>query len=311
MNRRSLLMRAAFLASAVAGGFWLKDKLVWSRPEPGFHGDDRWHPLLRTASDVPVIDAVVNGRAVKALIDTGAQYSVLDARLGQDLDAPLIDMPTVAYGVGGGAVVGKGRQVDMTIANVRIEAFELALLDLGPLATDPSIGVGLVIGRDLMRTLVMELDWGQKRLRFLPASGWRASPDLFAAPVRADGDALAAEAIVEGRAVTAVVDTGASSLLSVTEPVAQTVGLLDGRRAEGGTSLVLGGMTQARWVRAEQVAWGERTWANARVAIFPPSPIAQAPDALLGMAAFKNKKLALNLGQSQLFVSRDLDLTVG
>ncbi|MHC3127966.1 hypothetical protein OB03_12085 [Brevundimonas sp. GN22] len=311
MNRRSFLLRGAFAASAVGAGYWLKDQFVWGRPKLTFEGAEVWHPLLQTIADVPVIDVQIDGRPVRALIDSGAQYSVLDQALGQRLSRTPFNMPVVAYGVGGQPQVGRGMTIEVALPGVRVTKLKTALLDLGPLARDAALGVGLIIGRDLMREAVIELDWERKRVRFSDPSAWRPVPELWAVPVELSGDAMAAIVSVEGRPLKAVVDTGASSLLSMTEPSAQALGLNDGRAAEAGTSLVLGGVTQARWVRVASVALGEEQWRDARVAVFPASNLPGYPDALLGMAAFKDKKLALNLGQNQLYLSRPLDLTIG
>ncbi|WP_292051377.1 MULTISPECIES: aspartyl protease family protein [unclassified Brevundimonas] len=311
MNRRSFLLRGALAASAVGAGFWLKDRLWWGRPAIAFDGTQTWHPLVSAVVDVPVVEVRIEGRAVRALIDSGAQYSVMDQAFAQSLSAASFNMPVIAYGVGGQAQVGRGMTVDIDLPGARVSRLRTALLDLGPLARDPSIGVDLIIGRDLMRESVIELDWERKVVRFTSPESWKAPPQLWSAPVEMSGDALSAVVQVEGKPVRAVVDTGASSLLAVTEPYAQSIGLNDGRRAEEGTSLVLGGVTRARWVRVSTVTLGDKQWSDTRVAIFPASDLPGYPDALLGMAAFRNKKLALNLGQNQLFVSRDLDLTVG
>lgn len=315
MNRRSFLLRGAVAASAVGAGLWLKDRLWQGRPSLAFDGSDDWHPLVPGVVDVPVVEVRIEGRTVRALIDSGAQFSVIDQALANGLgdarsERPF-DMPLIAYGVGGQAQVGKGMTVDLQLPGATVDGLKVALLDLGPLARDPDIGIGLVLGRDLMRQAVVELDWGKRQVRFTDPARWKPPPRLWSLPVEMAGDALAAMVNVEGRPVRAVVDTGASSLLAVTETHAQTLGLNDGRRAEEGRSLVLGGMTRARWVQVSSVTLGDVQWARTRVAIFPASDLPGYPDALLGMAAFKNKKLALNLGQNQLFVSRDLDLTVG
>lgn len=311
MNRRSFLLRGALLASAVAGGFWLKDRLWWGRPALTFAGSDEWHPLVETVADVPVVEARIGGQVVRALIDSGAQYSVLDQALGHSLSATPFDMPVIAYGVGGQPQVGKGLTVDVDLPGLRVRKLRAAILDLGPLARDSALGVGLIIGRDLMREAVIELDWKRKRVRFADPEGWTPSPELWAAPVEMSGDALAAVVHVEGQPVRAVVDTGASSLLSVTETHADKIKLNDGRDTQAGTSLVLGGVTAARWVRVTSVSFGEEQWEGAKVAIFPASNLPGYPDALLGMMAFKEKKLALNMNQNQLFISRPLDLTIG
>lgn len=283
-------------------------------------GTGEWHPLLEVIAGVPVIEGRIGGQGVRALIDSGAQSSVLDQSLAQALQgsqaqkalsARAFEMPMVAHGVGGQAQVGRGLGVDVDLPGLTVRDLRVALLDLGPLAHDPALGVGLIIGRDLMREAVIEIDWDQRRVRFCEPALWQPSARFWPLPVERSGDALTVTVKVENVPVRAVIDTGSSSLLSVTETEAQRIGLNDGREATAGASLVLGGMTQARWVKVAALQMGEERWDEAPVAVFPASNLPNYPDALLGMEAFAGRMLALNLGQSQLYLSRPLDLRIG
>lgn len=311
MNRRSFLLRGALAAAAVGAGFWIKDHLVWGRPQLRFTGEGLWHDLLETAAPVPIVEVVIAGRKTRALIDSGAQFSVLDRTFGEALPSSAFDMPVVAHGVGGQANVGTALTLSAELPDVSIEKLKVALLDLGPLARNSDVGVSMIIGRDLMREMVVEIDWQIKKVRFVDPAKWTAPRNLFPAKVEMSGDALAAVVRVEGRELTSIVDTGSSSLLSITEDNAERLGLNDGREERTGTSVVLGGMMQARWVKVSSIAYDSMEWRNADVAIYPASKLPNYPDALLGMNVFKGKKLALNLGQGQLFVSRPLILSIG
>ena len=316
MRRRSFLVNTAGFAAAIAGGFWLKDNVLWRRPRIAFASDPQWIALDQKALPLPVIKARVMGRDVLALIDSGAQYSVIHSPLAAELmqatgATKTFDMPMVAYGVGGQAQLGRGTTLDVTLPGVELSSLRAAILDLGPLASSEGLGVGLIIGRDVLAEVVLDLDVPRGRLRFNDPEGWMASPDLR--PMTAHisgGDALGVELSVEGAVVRAVVDTGASAILSLSQTTAQDAGLLDGRPEEAGQSLVLGGVSNARWLTAETVTIGDRLRQNVRVAVYPDSPLPNYPDALLGIGAFKDQKLAIDLGRGSLYVQGQLDLTV-
>ena len=114
MNRRSLLIRTAGLAAVVGGAWWARETLLWPKPTLTFveSGATPWLAYARSAL-VPTVRVRLGGLEVVALIDSGAQYSVIDRALVAALPSAgrsLFDMPLVAYGVGGGAQVGVGRR---------------------------------------------------------------------------------------------------------------------------------------------------------------------------------------------------------
>jgi len=316
MRRRSFLVNAAGLAVAVAGGFWLKDNVLWRRPKIAFGTGGQWTDLHAASLPLPVVRANLKGRDVLALIDSGAQYSVLDRALAEELMASgdvsrAFDMPMLAYGVGGQAQVGRGTTLDVGLADVTISNLRAAILDLGPLASQDGLGVGLIIGRDVLFETVLELDMGNRRMRLADPDVWHASADLRPTIVHRDGDALGVELTVEGAVVRAILDTGASNLLSLSESTAQEAGLLDGRKEEAGQSLVLGGVSRARWLTVQTLTLGDTMRRNVRVAVYPDSHLPNYPDALLGIGAFRDRKLALDMAKGALFVEGQLDLTIG
>ena len=109
----------------------------------------------------------------------------------------------------------------------------------------------------------------------------------------------------------AIVDTGASSLLGLSREAANTVGLLDGRPERGGTSLVLGGAMRSTIVEARTVTFADHLYERVEVGVFDQPPLPNFPGGLVGMEAFRDRRVALDLGEGTLHVSRPLDLTIG
>ncbi|WP_332654708.1 retropepsin-like aspartic protease [Brevundimonas sp.] len=315
MNRRHLLLRAAGLAAVVGGAWWARETLFWPAPDLAF-AEGEATPWLRYArrANVPTVNVRIEGREVIALIDTGAQYSVIDRRLFEALPArrrSLFDMPLVAYGVGGGSQMGRGAAVDVTLPGLAIGALRAAILDLGPLASESGLNTPLILGRDVLEHLVLALDPARRHVRLIAREAFVRPPDLAPAEVRRSGGGLIAEVTVEGVAVRAVVDTGASSLLALDKATAQTAGLLDGRPQETGSSLVLGGAMQAAVLEARTVTFADHLYRQVQVGVFDQPPLPHFPGGLLGMEAFADRRVAFDLGAGELHVSQPLDLTVG
>lgn len=314
MNRRNLLIRAGALLAVGGAAWWARETLFW--PEPvltfGEGGATPWMPYARRVS-TPTVRATVAGRPVLALIDTGAQYSVIDRTLFASLprnDRSVFDMPLVAYGVGGGAQVGRGVTVEVALPGLSMTGLRAAILNLGPLASEDGLNTPLILGQDVLEHLVLALDPARRHVRMVSREAFVRPPDLIPSPVRRMGSSLVASLTVEGATVDAVVDTGASSVLGLDREAATRVGLLDGRPERRGTSLVLGGALRSTVVEARTVTFAEQLYRRVPVGVFDQPPLPNFPGGLVGMDAFMGRRAALDLGQGLMHVSRPLDLTI-
>src|SRR5690606_8159610 len=103
-----------------------------------------WMPYAARAA-TPTVRVRVAGREVAALVDSGAQYSVIDRALVASLtqagaDLPAFEIPMVAFGVGGQPQVGRGVTLDVGIGPLSLNRLRAAVLDLGPLASPEGLG---------------------------------------------------------------------------------------------------------------------------------------------------------------------------
>lgn len=315
MNRRSLLIRAAGLAAVVGGAWWAREHLLWPRPTLTF-ADGAGTPWLAYARGaiVPTARVRIGGREVVALIDSGAQYSVIDRALVAALPPAgrsLFDMPLVAYGVGGGTQMGRGTALDLSLPGLQIAGLRAAILDLGPLASESGLRTPLILGQDVLGEAILALDPGRRHVRLIRREAFARPADLAPATVRRSGGALTTEVTVEGAAIGVVIDTGASALLGLSREAAAGAGLLDGRPRKSGVSLVLGGALRSAIIEARTVTFADHLYRRVPVGVFDQPPLPNFPGGLVGMEAFAGRRAALDLGAAALFVSRPLDLTVG
>lgn len=314
MRRRDLLIRLGLIAGGVGGAWWLRDHVLWKAPGVGFaaDGSSGWLDYAERRAVTPTVVVTVNGVGVRALVDSGAQYSVIDRSLVQTLGlTDVFNIPMVAYGVGGEPQVGRGTALDVAVGRLRLDGLRAAILDLGPLAGEQGLGAPLILGQDVLRELVLELDTTGRRMRFLKREVWAPTPDLAPVAVSRAGKALQAGITVEGATVEAVIDTGASALLAVTRETAQAAGLLDGRERRPGRSIVLGGTVRAEAVTVRTLTFGDELYRKAEVAIYDDVPMPGFPKALIGMGAFEDRRLVMDIGGPRLFMSRPMEITVG
>ncbi len=314
MNRRAFLTRAVLIGGGLAGAWWLRDNVFWRDPRVTFgpDGSSGWLPYEEPRASVPTIAVTVAGTPVRALVDSGAQYSVIDRSLFEALGlTKAFDLPLVAYGVGGGAQIGKGVTLDVQVGGMRVEALRAAILSLGPLAGGEGLSAPLILGQDLLGQTVLELDTAERRVRFLQREGHVLPADVAPVAAGRKGSALTTEVSVEGAVIQAVVDTGASALLALSREAAEGAGLLDGREARRGSSIVLGGQIESAIVQARTITIGDEIHRDAEAAIYADVPLPGFPAALVGMEAFVGRRIVLDLAAGRLHVSRETDLQIG
>ena len=316
MNRRSLLIRAGVVAGAVGGGWWLKEHVLWRAPGVAFAASGQT-PWIDFATRVlsPTVPVRIGDRTVTALIDSGAQYSVIDKAFHETIEAelgprPLFDIPLVAYGVGGQAQMGQGVRMDMALQGLALTGLRCAILDLGPLADERGLSAPLILGQDLLKLVALEVDLVDRRVRLMDRDRITLDARWSRAAVRRRGTRLVTPVEVEGHTLEAVVDTGATAILSLSQPAAEAAGVLDGRPTETGDSLVLGGQIQGDILKIANLKALGRTFMKVDVPVYGAVGRPGVPEALLGMGAFRGQGLLLDIGGGTLHRSATLEVTV-
>ncbi len=304
-SRRSFLTSLGLIGLGGAAAWWARDNLFWPAPDIAFavDGTSGWLAFATPQRLFVTARARIGGVTVDALIDSGAQASVVDAGLAQALDLPgRLAPPRVAYGLGGGAQVGGAVRADVALGWMRLNGLALGVLDLGPLASDERLNTRLIIGQDVLSRLVLDIDFPNRRLRFGRDEAAVAPGGATAVPAARSGRALIAPITVEGAELTALIDTGASPALSLNADTARSIGLLDGREARAASSIVLGGVLAGQVVTARTLTLGERLYENVEIHTFPPSALPGIPPVLAGMSLFRDGRLILNIGEGRMLV---------
>jgi len=138
-SRRLTLFRAD--GCAAPGPSWPSVALAWT-----------------TAHTLPIVAADLDGQTVMALLDTGATASAVDARqVNADLRG---DRQIQSYGAGGMSIAGRVHRFGiLTLGGVSVSGPSLRVV-----ALDRSIGVGLLIGMDVLASRRIWLDYARRRV---------------------------------------------------------------------------------------------------------------------------------------------------
>lgn len=297
-SRRSVLSSALLLAGGAGAAWWLRDRVFWPVASVGVSasgGDSGWLPFASNRLALPTATTELAGTTVTALIDSGAQTSVIDRQLAERLGLPTaVAPPMVAFGLGGEPQAGRGADLDLRLGGLRLERVRAAVLELGPLADRKGADAPLVLGQDVLSAVIAEIDFPGRRLRLRTPERHVTPEGAAEAPVRKRGRALLATVRIEGAAIEVVIDTGASAALSLSSEAAGAAGLLDGRPSRRASSLVLGGVSEGAVVTVERLVFAGVTRREAAVHVFPDRPLPGFPDGLLGVGALEDFRVVLD-----------------
>jgi predicted aspartyl protease len=300
IGRRSLLVG---LAAAAGGLFLVRDRLPWPPLAPRF-ANGRDTPWQRVPPGGLIeIEASVNGAPIHAIVDSGAQFSAVDRTLAERLALPRnVAAPMLAFGVSGGPTLTHTVRLDLALPGLAVPNLRAAALDLAPVAQVTGRAFQLLIGRDVLRHVVVEADFPLRRARFLARGAYAPPPDARTLPLKDTGRGPMLAVQVEGAPpLDVLVDTGAAGVLALSETAARDAGLLaPGRPVSKAQSVSLGGLSLDRRVTARTVSAGGLSLRNVDVQIYRPAANAPAPSGLLGTGLFSRYRMALDLGGGRL-----------
>jgi predicted aspartyl protease len=201
----------------------------------------------------------VNDRPATFLVDTGAEYSVVSARLASALGLP------VERGAGrdfaGGVTLTIG---GTTLANQRVMVM--------PFDTYYQRGRDIdgLVGYDFFAAYAVSIDFTGKRLRIEPSGSFIAPRAAVSVPIEFSGRLPVVRSrltLADGRALDArlMVDTGASQAVILRHPFAVTHRLFDLGGAESTAPSLASGVRRTTAVPVARVEVG--TWTFDRPAV--------------------------------------------
>jgi predicted aspartyl protease len=294
------------LAGVGAAGFLVvRHELNWPTPRISFARDgwSGWLDLPQSGGLI-ALSARVAGRTVQAVLDSGAQYSAIDGDLAASLALPAATpLPMVAFGVSGSPSLTRAVSLDVDLGAFALKGLRAATLELGQLTGLTRQPFQLLLGRDVLRTLVLEADFPAGRVAVFAPARWSPPAGAVAAPTRPrNGGLLVPVRIEAAPPVEVLLDTGATGALALSEAVAQAAGLLDGRPLRRGPAVTLGGVSEDGLALAREVEFAGHRIRDLEVQIYKPARHAPAPGGLLGLGVLGRFRMALDLPGGRLFL---------
>ena len=307
ISRRALISRLALFGMA-GGGLWLvRDRLPGSGPQIRFD-DGHATPWLPIVAKGPLLEiqASVNGRPVRALIDSGAQVSAVDRALAAELALPrTTTLPFLAYGVSGAASLTHTVGLDLALPGFAAAGLRAAVFDIAALAGASGRSFRVLVGRDVLNHVRLEVDMTRRRLRLARPNDHAPPRDATVVGLRPQGGAPMVEVRINGgRPIAVLLDTGAQDVLALAAPAASTAGLSPPSAVHTVTASVgLGGVALNTRLQVRTLSVGGVTLRDAPVAVYPPARRSGVPSGLLGAGFLQRFGYVLDLPDRRLLLT--------
>lgn len=205
------------------------------------------------------------------VFDTGAQPTVVDARVADSAGIRAVAAGTTTGAGGGRVAVGRAADVALDVGGVRLGPQTVGVAPLDSLI-GPSSGHAVpgIVGSRFFAEHVVTLDFARHVIRIGEPDAAPAVGDAIVVPLEIDGGVPLARGWIrtpDGRRIAArfLVDLGAKAMLLVNEHFASAHGLAAAfpRSVVSPLGAGMGGQTRYRFVRAPAIGIGDDPHASA------------------------------------------------
>ncbi|MGH6860273.1 MAG: aspartyl protease family protein [Phyllobacterium sp.] len=214
-----------------------------------------WIELIATAYPFLVVNVVLDGKTIPAMLDTGLSNTIIDLQVARSLG-----MDVRPYGklesFGGAVDLYATDFNSFEIAGWRQRRGTIGVVDLSHIRAKARNAFSVMIGIDLLAHTALQVDWDHDRIRLLPGGttlAGRGVPLRISAPT----NHLATGLSVNNHAFDPVaVDTGSDGAVAVQKSLLPQLSVPANHLTSRLTS-VAGGMITSDYFRAQTVQFGD------------------------------------------------------
>lgn len=255
---------------------------------------NRWTPLLADP-DAVIVTGTVLGERVRVLIDTGSAATMVDAALAERLGLK----PAESRGVRGdvdSVTLSAGDTLGFEVGGVKLATDRYFVTDFRPIFGADSGAPHVILGIDVLKDAVLDMDLPARRLAIRPRAGFQPGKDSerFAVARSARGQ-LFIPIVLEGKApVVAALDLGSSNPLTVSPALADTLGLLQGRQVSSAATGGIDGISISRTISVSKLQLGQSPLNDVPCEVLAKTDASLVP-AKLGMPVLERFGFALDV----------------
>ncbi|SDA35856.1 retropepsin-like aspartic protease [Sphingomonas sp. NFR15] len=218
-----------------------------------------WLPFEYVAGTRIFVRTTVNGRSVLAMLDSGASSTVLDRRFAASLGLSAKGDLT-GQGAGGSTPYGVIQGVTVKLGDLSWTGGDAVAIDLSAVEKQVGHPLPMVLGGELFRDAVVEIDFKNRRIAFHNPSSYRAAPNARAVALTPAGENQAISVLVEGRAAKLLFDLGNAGAVDLFPGFWEQPGFDDNRRTSTTFAGGVGGMSVQKVTMLRTIALGGATF---------------------------------------------------
>ncbi|MGN6270001.1 MAG: aspartyl protease family protein [Sphingomonas sp.] len=128
----------------------------------------RWVPFTLTPGNQIRFTAMLDGKPVEAILDTGLSYSVLSRDYVRKAKIAVTQRGSATV-VGGVVPIGWAATRTLALGGLTRTGGEIAVADVPALAAGGGETIGLLVGPDLLAGYALDIDYPAHRFRLLPS----------------------------------------------------------------------------------------------------------------------------------------------
>jgi hypothetical protein len=201
-----------------------------------------WLPFEFVAGTRIFVRATVNGRSVLAMLDSGASSPVLDRRFATSLGLSAKSDLT-GEGAGGSTQYSVVQGVTVKLGDLTWNGGDVVAIDLSAVEKQVGHPLPMVLGGELFRDAVVEIDFKRRRIAFHDPSSYRTVPNAHAVALTPAGENQAISVLVEGRPAKLLFDLGNAGAVDLFPRFWEQPGFADNRRTSTTFAGGVGGMS--------------------------------------------------------------------
>ncbi|HEX3363646.1 aspartyl protease family protein [Phenylobacterium sp.] len=231
------------------------------------------------------IPATVEGRPVELLLDSGAGITALDSGFAKQAGIKA-DGSVGVMGVGGSSTMQLAPNIEVKLGGLTLSHITAGLIDLSGVAASMGRPLPLILGKEVLNELVVDIDFQRRKIAFRDPNGFSGSPGAVRLVLGKHGDNHTVPVSVEGAApVPFDFDLGNGSPLIVYGAYRDRAHLLDGKAQSLTLTSGVGGAKSDKMATVSSITLG-----GVQLASVP----AAFPDA--GNDAVSSDRTAGNIG---------------
>jgi hypothetical protein len=202
------------------------------------------------------IPSTVNGHPVNLILDSGAGISVLDSAFAKS--AKIKGGGSIGVmGVGGNSTMQLAPNLQVKMGGLTLSPITAGLIDLSGVSADMGHPMPLILGKEVLNQLVIDIDFQRHKIAFRDPQGFSGPPGAVRLELGRHGDNHTVPVSVEGAApVPFDFDLGNGSPLIVYAAYRDRTHLLDGKRQSLTLTSGVGGAKPDKMATVGSIALG-------------------------------------------------------